>query len=161
MIYCTADDITKRFGMRELVELTDRDNMPPSTIDQTRVDAAIADAGALIDGYVGQMYRLPLRGCGGPPNDPTTYVVPPQLKRICCDLARYYLHDDLAPENEVYRRFKSAQVELQNIANGVTQVACPYGGEPGELLTSTVQSGEETSYAFSPRTITDDSLSGF
>lgn len=161
MIYATVSDLVKRFGSEELIQLTDLDNMPPSVIDQARVDAAIADAGALIDGYVGQVYRLPVRGCMGPPNDPAAYVVPPQLLRICCDAARYYLHDDLAPENEVYRRYKSAESELKKIADGTTQLACPYGGEPGELLTATVQSGEETSYAFSPRVFTDDSLVGY
>jgi phage gp36-like protein len=165
MIYATVSDLVDRFGELELVQLTDFENIPPSVIDPARVEIKIGDACAFIDGYVGQVYRLPLAGCAKPvtvPDAQPEYVAPPVLVRIACDLARYYLHDDLAPENEVYRRFKAAVKELEAIATGGAQLACPWGGSPGALITADAQSGgNEVWSTFSPRQVTDDSLKGF
>lgn len=163
MAYATIADITARFGEAELVQLTDTVNIPPSTVNPVRVALKLEDAAAFIDGYVGQVYRLPLRGCAKPaPNGGTVYVPPPVLTRLACDLARYYLYDDLAPEHEVYRRYRAAVTELETIAEGRAQLACPWGGSPGELLGSDAQSGSaETQHCFSPRAITDETLRGF
>lgn len=165
MNYATVADLVARFGELELVQLTDMENIPPSVIDVARVDTKIGDACAFIDGYVGQVYRLPLAGCAKPvtvPGAQPDTVAPPVLVRIACDLARYYLHDDLAPENEVYRRYKAAVRELEAIAAGGAQLACPWGGSPGALVGADAQSGgNEVWSSFSPRAVTDDSLKGF
>jgi len=164
MIYATVADLVSRFGELELVQLTDLVNFPPSVIDEPRVEVKLADAAAFVDGYVGQMYRLPLRGCAKPATvvgGPITYVAPPVLARLTCDVARYYLHDDLAPENEVYRRFKAATKELDAIASGVTLLACPWGGSAGDLVRSDVLQRNDVAYCFSPRQITDDTLRGY
>ena len=126
MNYATVDDMAARFTERELIELTDTENIPPSTVDTPRVLVKLGDAQAFVDGYVGQVYRLPLQGCAKPPavpGGPTEYVAPPVLTRLVCDVARYYLHDDLAPENEVYRRYKAAVKELEAIATGTAAVS--------------------------------------
>lgn len=165
MIYATVVDLVARFGELELVQLTDLENIPPSIIDVRRVETKIGDACAFIDGYVGQVYRLPLAGCAKPvavPGASPETVAPPVLVRIACDLARYYLHDDLAPENEVYRRYQAARKELEAIAAGGAQLACPWGGSPGVLIGADAQSGGNEVWAeFSPRAVTDDSLRGF
>jgi len=165
MTYAVSADLVARFGQQEMVQLTDLTNYPASTIDAARVATAIDDACALIDSYVGQVYQLPLAGCAKPPTLPggsVDYVAPPALTRIACDLARYYLHDDLAPENEVYRRYKEALRELEAIAAGKAQLSCPWGGSPGVLIGADAQTGSaEAYYEFSPRAITDDTLKGF
>ena len=165
MIYATVADLEKRTSRLELVQLTDLENIPPSVIDTGLVETKIADACALIDGYVGQIYRLPLAGCLKPADQPdgdALRVAPPVLVRIACDLARYYLHSDLAPEHEVYRRYQSAMKDLQAIADGKATLACPWGGTPGDLLAADVQSGgNEVFWQGSPRQITDESLQGF
>lgn len=165
LTYATVADMVARFGERELIQLTDTTNIPPSAIDTPRVETKLADAVAFVDGYVGQVYRLPLAGCAQPvtaPGADPVYVAPPVLTRLTCDLARYYLHDDLAPEHEVYRRYKAALGELDAIAKGATQLACPWGGSPGELVGTDAQSGSnEVQHAFSLRQITDDTLRGF
>lgn len=165
MNYATVADMSARFTERELIELTDTVNIPPSTVDTPRVEVKLGDAQAFVDGYVGQVYRLPLRGCVKPPavpGGPTEYAAPPVLTRLTCDVARYYLHDDLAPEAEVYRRFKAAVKELEAIATGAAMLSCPWGGSPGELVSSDAQSGgDEVRSSFTPRSITDDSLRGF
>lgn len=165
MKYATLADMVTRFGQTELAQLTDTVNMPPSSIDTTRVQIAINDAQMEIDSAVGRIYRLPLSGCIRPPVLPgtePTAVAPPQLTRLACDIARFFLYDDLAPENEVVRRYKQAKATLEDIANGDLQLACPWGGSPGELIGTDAQSGSAEVYdCFSPRQITDDTLRGF
>ena len=163
MIYATVQDMVDRFGALELIQLTDTENIPPSVIDDARIDVKLSDAQSFVDGYVGQVYRLPLTGCvkfgaGGT----VDHVPPPVLTRLTCDLARYYLYDDLAPENEVYRRYLAAVKELEAIANGKAQLACPWGGSPGQSLVADAQAGDDVqTYSSFRRGITDDDLRGF
>jgi hypothetical protein len=112
---------------------------------------------------VARVYRLPLLGCAKPVVTPGVidYACPPQLTRIVCDVARYYLYDNLAPEHEVYLRFKAASQELQAIANGATVLTCPWGGAPGALVASDPLGDAEAYYSFGPRRITDDSAGGY
>jgi len=164
MAYANLADLVARFGQAELVQLTDTTNIPPTTVDEARVAVKLEDAQAFVDGYVGQVYRLPLAGCAKPlPGGAVELVPPPLLTRLTCDLARYYLYDDLAPENEVYRRYKAALGELEAIAAGRVQLSCPWGGAPGQPLAGDAQSGSggETWSSFSPRAVTDDTLRGF
>ena len=114
MQYATVQDMTDRYGERELIELTDSDLL---AVQPARAERALADAQAFADGFVGRVYRLPLIGCRKPapvPGNPgAVEVLPPaQLTRCVCDVARYYLYDDLAPEHEVYLRYKAAEREL-------------------------------------------------
>ena len=163
MAYATVTDMLARFGASELVQLTDAANIPPSVLGSARITLKLDDACVFIDGYVGQVYRLPLQGCLKPDGmGGSVRVPPPVLVRLACDVARYYLYADLAPEHEVYRRYKAAVAELEGIAAGRVQLACPWGGSPGELIGADAQSGSaETQHCFSPRAITDDTLRGF
>ncbi|WP_219211929.1 gp436 family protein [Variovorax boronicumulans] len=161
MRYAALTDMTARYGERELIQLTDPDNL---AIDVARVELKLDDAQAVVDASVGRVYRLPLRGCARPATAPgaeVTYEVPPQLKRIACDLARYYLYDEAAPEEEIYRRFKAAKAELEAIATGDAVLACPWGGSAGELVGADSQSGAEVHFRFSPRQITDISVEDY
>lgn len=163
MAYAVLADLVARFGQAELVQLTDTVNIPPSAVDEARVATKLGDAEAFIDGYVGQVYRLPLAGCAKPVDGGVQLVPPPLLTRLACDVARYYLYNDLAPENEVHRRYKAAVGELEAIATGRLQLSCPWGGSPGEALAGDAQSGSggETWSSFSARAVTDDTLRGF
>jgi phage gp36-like protein len=156
MQYATVQDLIDRFSERELIALTDKDEN--AAINTARAQVALDDARVFTDGYLGQVYRLPLAGCAKPglPGNPVERVSPPQLTRIVCDVARYYLHDDLAPEHEVYRRYKDTQAQLQAIAEGRLLLSCPWGGSPGVPLAGDAQSGQEVRFAFSPRAIGQD-----
>lgn len=162
MRYATVNDMLARFSELELAQLTDPDT---GTVNAARVDTKLDDAQALIDGAIGQVYRLPLHGCAKPatvPGAEPERVVPPQLVRIACDLARFWLRDGVSDESDVYRRYKDAKAELEAIATGRAQLACPWGGSAGEpLSTDAQQSADAVLYGFSHRSITDDSLRGF
>ncbi|MBO3704268.1 MAG: DUF1320 domain-containing protein, partial [Candidatus Accumulibacter sp.] len=84
MSYATQPDLVARFGLQELIEQTDRVNA--AVIDAAVVDRELAYASAVIDGYLAARYVLPL---------PT---VPDLLVGLCCDLVRYALYTDAAPD---------------------------------------------------------------
>ncbi|WP_440411141.1 gp436 family protein [Neorhizobium petrolearium] len=108
MPYATQQDLIDRFGNAELVQLTDKVNRPASTIDVVPVDRALSDATALIDSYIGKLYRLPLS------------AVPPILVKYACDIARYYLHGKAAEKDDaVSRGFNEATTWLINVSKGL------------------------------------------
>ncbi len=160
MQYATVQDMIDRFGEPEMIQLTDAQEQ--AAVQGARIQLKLDDAHALADGYLGRVYALPLSGCAKPVGGPgvVQYVPPPQLTRIVCDVARYYLYDDLAPESEVYRRFRAATAELQAIADGRARLVCPWGGEPGASAASGPAAGE-TYYDFAPRGIGRDADGGY
>ena len=114
-MYADAYDMEVRFGEAELIEITDRSDS--GQYDDEFVLSAIEDASAEIDSYVAVRYTLPLSD------------VPPLLRRLCCDIARFRLYDD-SPTEEVRRRYDSALEQLQRVARGELLLAYEYGMVP-------------------------------
>ena len=56
MTYALQQDLIDRFGESELIQLTDRTNVPPTDVDDVVVGRALADADGTIDGYIGKKY---------------------------------------------------------------------------------------------------------
>ena len=163
MNYASVQDMIDRYGAPEMIQLTDPDIV---AVQDSKAQRALDDAQAFADGFVGRVYRLPLAGCAKPAPVPgdlgaVQYVAPPQLTRIVCDVARYYLYDDLAPEHEVYLRYKAAERELGQLSEGKAVLSCPWGGAPGQLVAGDAPGDAEVYFGFSPRQMTDDSLRGF
>lgn len=109
MSYCTRDDIEDRLGRDELVALTDLENT--GEVNDTFAAAAIADADAVIDGYVSGRY-----GAGLSP-------APTLLKNIAITLAEYYMHDkrgliDASQKTGKRQRYEDAINMLKAISNG-------------------------------------------
>jgi len=116
MTYAVSQDLVDRFGSTELEQLTDRTNVPPSTIDSVVVGRALADADGVIDGYIGKQYALPLS------------VVPPVLVKAAADLARYFLHGEAADKDSIVtRNYNNTIAWLKDVAKGL--VAIDDGGE--------------------------------
>jgi phage gp36-like protein len=114
MSYATLQDLIDRFGEQRLIELTDPD---AQFIVDDKIDRALADAEGDIDTHLELRYALPL---------PT---VPTALTRIACDLARYYLYGDAAPEL-VVKRYDAAMRFLRSLADGTVQLGVPDGTAP-------------------------------
>jgi phage gp36-like protein len=124
MPYATQAVLIDRFGSLELIQLTDRSNVPPTTINATTVTRALADAEAVIDGYLRTRYALPLA------------TTPPLLEGVACDLARFYLHSYVGSANareDVKDGRAAALALLKDISTGrvtltVAGVEQPTGG---------------------------------
>jgi phage gp36-like protein len=139
MAYCAKTDLEQRFGT-EIAQLLDRNN--DSTEDTGVLDTALADTDAEINGYLqGGGYALPLD------------EVPDLVKAIACDIARYRLWDDRAPE-EVRKRYESAISRLRDIARGIIKLPLSDG-------TAVAQTGGQPDYHEVERVFTADTLSGF
>ncbi len=116
MTYVTKQGLIDRFGSLELIQLTDRINRPPTTIDDTVVNRAISDAAAEIDSYLAKVYELPLA------------AVPDILQKRAADMARYFLHGKAAEKDDpVSIAYRDAVAWLRDVAKGLVEIDT--GGE--------------------------------
>lgn len=139
MTYCAKSDLVQRFGQREIDDLLDRDN--DGDDDTSTLDSTIADADALIDSYVSSKYQTPL--------DP----VPQIIKYISCDITRFMLWDDNAPE-EVRNRYNDAIARLKDIAKSMMKL-------PSTTVVAPDNPTGGVDYYTEERVFTRDSLAGF
>lgn len=153
MPYLLPSDLLTRFGAEELAQVADRDT--PRLVsaellaaaaagtdmagwpaaDVAAVDKAMAaigqaieDAQSAIDGYLSGRYGTPL---------PTPPAI---VKRLACDMARYYLYDDHASET-VQKRYDAAIAFFRDVAAGRVSLggeaeAAPAAGGTVELVSS-------------------------
>lgn len=138
MAYATQQDLIDRFGEEDILQLADRDE--DGAIDAAVTAKALADADALIDGYVGKRHDLPLA------------QVPPLLTRLAVDLAYFFLFRT-GPTEDARKAYDAAQRFLRDIASGaaVLDVA---GSEPA-------RDGQVVLAAGPTRVFDRDTLKGF
>ncbi len=111
MTYATQQDLVDRFGELEIIQLTDRDTIPPASIDATVTARALTDASALINGYLQGVYALPLA------------LTPPALVKAASDIARFYLWGDRAePKGAIRMAHDDALRWLQSVSKGVVKL---------------------------------------
>ncbi|WP_026601684.1 gp436 family protein [Methylomonas sp. 11b] len=122
-MYCTQQNLIDRFGQPELIQLTNKADAAATTINTTVLNAAIADADAEIDGYLAAYVPLT--------------IIPANLVRIACDIARYYLYDDLVTE-QVRTRYKDGIAYLMKVAEGKISIGPDTGGNTEETNQSTI-----------------------
>lgn len=112
MVYATQQDIENRYGTDALLVIADRDD--DQVIDADVVSAALEDASAEIDSYVGAKYTLPL---------PT---VPRVLSQLCVDIAFYKLSADVDMATEERRkRYDDAIDLLKRFSRGEVTLGLP------------------------------------
>ncbi|MGI8839760.1 MAG: gp436 family protein [Caulobacteraceae bacterium] len=109
MTYAVLADLVTRFGEREMIQLTDRSQPPADQIDAAVAQSALDAASSIVDGYVGAKYALPLPS------------VPAILVDVACDIARYRLYADQAPER-VAVLHKEARTTLRDISRGAIKI---------------------------------------
>jgi phage gp36-like protein len=97
-MYATREDLVARFAN----EVEQLESMHPQ--GNAAVESAIQDATEEIDGYLAGRYDLPLPS------------VPNNLKRLACDIARYYLYFE-NPTGLVEKRYEQAVDYLKMLAN--------------------------------------------
>lgn len=140
MPYATQSDLTARFTETELIQLTDRD-ATTSAVDTAVLDAALQDADAEIDARLMARYTLPLAS------------VPRLLVNAACDIARYRLYDDRAPDH-VVKRYDDALRLLDKISKGDVQLGLDAAAQPAQ-----VASGPQ--FSEPQRTFSRDSLADY
>lgn len=142
MTYITKQGLIDRFGATELIQLTDRANRPPTTIDDVVVNRAIGDAAAEIDSYLAKVYALPIA------------VVPTVLERKAADIARYFLHGKaVEKDGPVATAYREAIAWLRDVSRGLVEIDT--GGE------KPAQAGGGSVKASAPnRVFTRDSMRG-
>jgi len=124
MTYASQTDLEERFGVNEVLQLSDRENT--GSIVVAVVTRARADADAEIDTYLASRYALPLSS------------VPAVLVRVAADMARYYLHDNRATE-EVKARYDAAIRWLKSISSGAATLGLDTAADVVAPTTGRVQ----------------------
>lgn len=118
MSYATTVDVQARYLQRDLISITDETNQ---AVDMTRLQSALDDASAEIDGYLCVRYVLPLVDL----DLGTPLPVPTLLVRACSDIAVYCLQT-LRPKDDVddaRRRYDSWIRMLRLMSTGDVQIS--------------------------------------
>ena len=102
MAYATRDDLVTRYGADEIEQ---RESVLPAGA----VAQALADADAVIEGYMVGLYRLPLS------------PAPANLAQVACAIARYHLLGDAVTERARYD-YKDAIDWLKDVRGGRVQL---------------------------------------
>ena len=139
MAYCERLDLVQRFSDSEISDALDRNN--DGQDDQQTLASCIADAGSLIDGYLGVKYAVPIAG-----------VIPDAIKLIACDITRYLIWKDHAPE-EVRKRYEDALSRLKDYARGIMVLP--------DLEPAPTNTSGGVDYYAEERVFTRDTLAGF
>ena len=141
MTYATRDHIKEVTPERDLLLLTDFDGAADA-VDDTKLDAALTDATAEINGYISKRVTLPL---------PET---PDMLRVVCRELAIYRLHANVGRVTETQEKLRDAAISfLKQVQDGKTSI-----GDDQD----TVQTSEGAVTAEGPeRVMTRESLKGF
>lgn len=87
-------------------------------LDTVRIEEALQDASDEIDSYLSHVYGLPL---------PT---VPRILKRVCADLAVYYLARGTSQREELTERYDKHVRWLKLVADSKVSLGLPVAQEP-------------------------------
>lgn len=112
MAYASDADIIALHSEETLNRLADLDGN--GTRDAAKVDRALDDAAALIDGYIGQRFPLPLS------------PVPAVLKNLSIDIAVYRLATDAGLlAEDMRRRYDDALAFLRDVAKGIATLPVP------------------------------------
>ena len=108
MAYAGVQDMIDRFGQVEMIRLTTPADQDMDTVQADPVTRALEDASAVIDGYLRRRYQVPLD------------LVPPEIRRACCVLARFDLStgDQREASERTTQDRKDAVAWLTQISKG-------------------------------------------
>lgn len=125
MTYAAEQDLIQRFGQYEIEQLALTND---GTQDANRIQAALTDATAEINSYLGQRYQVPVA------------TPSPVLQAACCDIARYQLYAAQATE-EVTQRYQQRIAWLRDVASGKASLGIAEREASGSTLAVATQSG--------------------
>lgn len=117
MSYTTRQELEQRYGADEMAQRE-------SALSAGAIERAVADADALVDGYLASRYSLPLS------------ATPPNLHQVACAIARYNLLGEAATER-ARDDYKDAIAWLRDVGAGrvLLDSAAPVpGNEPAVVV---------------------------
>jgi phage gp36-like protein len=136
--YATLAEAQARYGLAHIIESGDRDG--DGNEDTSAVAAALSDATAEIDTYLGRVVDLPLAS------------PPAVLKRMCVDVAVYRLSAEAGPyTKEKRQRYEDTIRQLEMIADGTLSLGLD---DPPASVS------QQTSVAAEPRVFTRTTMGG-
>lgn len=142
MTYSSLAQLTDRTGLNMMIMLTDRGDVPLGVVDTTVVDRALAEADAMIDGYLAVRYVLPLAS------------TPSLLADLATSIALWKLHVT-QPEDKVVRDYNDALKALRDISVGTLRLPDVAGLEPASSGAGGVQINDRE------RPFTESNMKGF
>jgi len=134
MPYATAQDMTERFGVPEMIQLTDIAVPRLGAVNTVTLDRALGDASAEIDGYLVGRVALPLT------------AAPALLKVYCCDMARYRLMSVRA-DDRAKAAYDAAIAWLKRIADGTISLLAPAEAPAAVGLGPVIVTGGDRDFA--------------
>lgn len=141
MPYVTLAQLIERYGEPALIAVTDRGEFATGVVNEAAIDRAIADADALIDGYLVRKYALPLA------------EAQPLLVKVAGSLVFYDLHT-FQPDEKIVNDQKLAIATLRDIASGAVALTVA-GLEPQN------NAGSGARITDRDRLLTQDNMKGF
>lgn len=139
MPYATATELLDRFDAEEVAQRTDRSTPRLVTAELLRaaaaggdlsgytaaeqaaavaalslINSALVDADNTVDGYLAVRYAVPLAS------------PPAVVRRLACDLARYFLYDDQATET-IQKRHDAAERFFREVGAGKLSLGVDMG----------------------------------
>lgn len=141
MTYATEQQLIDRYGEMTLVALTDRGAVATGGVDAATVGRALADADAMIDGYLAAKYALPLA------------EVPPLLADLAQAIAFWKLHIS-EPDAKARTDYETALRVLKDVAAGTVRI--PAGG-----IEPTVSGASGVIATDRERPFTEETMKGF
>lgn len=128
MAYCTLPQLIARYSEGLLVQISDRGEASTGMVDAGLVERAIADADALIDGYLKVRYALPIADA------------PRLVTDLSLRIAIYYAHGQVVSD-KIRDDYREALKTLQQIAQGLVRLDIE-GVEPAASGGSGVRTNE-------------------
>ena len=108
MAYATVANMIERFGEVELIRLTTPDGQEMASFNADTITRALDEASGVVDTYLRKRYQVPLA------------VVPPEVRRAVCAIARYDLSlgESREPGEQVRLAKKESTDWLALVAKG-------------------------------------------
>ena len=122
--------MVKRFGVEELIQLTDCTEATLTSEARSMIETALADASAAMNGYIRVRHALPLAD------------VSTMLNRIACVMARFYLYRDCVPEN-IEKDYDKAIAVLRDVSKGVLLLTETTGAIPEQSEAIVIVGGSD------------------
>lgn len=142
-MYASVANMVERFGNTEMIRLSMPEDRETETLDPAKIEVALIDATALIDGYLRGRYKVPLA------------TVPMDVVRAACILARYDLAkgERVEPTEQMRLERKEVILWLENIAKGLITIEAVAAGSFGK--------SNGPRFSGRPATFSDQSLKGW